>query len=38
MPHIGHAPGRSLATPSHMGQKYFAGCAGVFAVDEPEEE
>ena len=24
MPHIGHAPGRSLATPSHIGQKYFA--------------
>ncbi|HEY0257479.1 MAG TPA: hypothetical protein VGC39_08550 [Candidatus Methylacidiphilales bacterium] len=24
MPHMGQAPGLSLSTPSHIGQKYFA--------------
>jgi hypothetical protein len=28
MPHFGQVPGLSLATPSHIGQKYFAAAAG----------
>jgi hypothetical protein len=37
MPHIGQAPGLSLSTPSHIGQKYFAavfdGSAGGLFLD-----
>jgi hypothetical protein len=29
MPHLGHAPGWSPATPSHIGQKNFADLDGV---------
>lgn len=29
MPHFGHAPGLSLSTPGHIGQKYCAAAEGV---------